>query len=194
MNYFAEIETLGELKKAFRKLALEHHPDHGGDAGIMRDIICEYQRLAQILPDMEPGGIAFEPEEEDSSAENAPANEANEPTHFYCAYAPTSAGGANPHLARLATPLFSHKEICLMAKSLFVYGDLGATVNIQDFYRKLCRTIDPGQWMPYRDYLFNRRIAGRSLTLMKNRVLNRIFTTELWQLFKTSRANLQKAA
>lgn len=84
MRYFAEVETLGELKKEFRRLALVNHPDHGGDACIMRDIICEYQRLAKILPDIE-----LEPEEEESPAENTPAHEA---PRFYCAYAPTSAG------------------------------------------------------------------------------------------------------
>lgn len=54
MPYFDEIETLCELKQKFRKLALANHPDHGGDVRVMRDIICEYQRLAKILPDVEP--------------------------------------------------------------------------------------------------------------------------------------------
>lgn len=186
MRYFAEVETLGELKKEFRRLALVNHPDHGGDACIMRDIICEYQRLAKILPDIE-----LEPEEEENPAENTPAHEA---PRFYCAYAPTSAGGANPHLARLATPVFSHKEICLMAKSLFVYGRLGETEDLRGFYRKLCRVIDPGQWKPYCDYHFNRKIAGESLKFMRKKVLNRMFTPNLWNLFKKSLENLQKAA
>lgn len=186
MPYFDKIETLGELKQLFRKLALENHPDHGGDVCIMRDIICEYQRLAKILPDIE-----LEPEDGEITFENAPVNES---LRFHCAYAPTSAGGVNLHLARLATPVYSHKEICLIAKSLFVYGRLSGTEELREFYRKLCRTIDPGQWKPYRDYHFNRKIAGESLTFMRKRVLNRIFTPNLWDLFKKSQENLQKAA
>lgn len=188
MSYFAEIETLGELKKAFRKLAFENHPDCGGDTGIMRDIICEYQRLASILPDIEP-----EPANADeaSHVENTPASET---PRFHCPYKPATAGGANPRLARLATPVFSHKEICLMAKSLFVYARLDEKEDLREFYRKLCLIIDPGQWKPYRDYYFDRKVALESLKLIRKKVLSRIFTAELWRLVKTSQANLQKAA
>lgn len=188
MQYFDEIETLGELKREFRKLALENHPDHGGDSLIMREIISEYQRLAKILPDVEP---SMPDAEETSPAENSRMPETR---RFSCPYKPETAGGANPHLVRLATPVYSHKEICLIAKSLFVYGRLGGTEELRGFYRKLCRIIDPGQWQPYRDYNFSPRIAKQSLDLMKTKVLNRVFTAELWKLFKASQSNLQNAA
>lgn len=81
-----------------------------------------------------------------------------------------------------------------MAKSLFVYGRLGETEDLRGFYRKLCHVIDPGQWKPYYDYHFNRKIAGESLKFMRKKVLNRMFTPNLWNLFKKSLENLQKAA
>lgn len=186
MRYFDEVETLGELKKEFRKLAIVNHPDHGGDARVMRDIICEYQRLVKILPDME-----LELEKEENTAENAPQPAA---PRFSCAYRPTTSGGANPHLIRLAEPFYAHKDICQMAKTLFVYARLEGKEDIKEFYRKLCRLIDPGQWQSYRDYEFNSKVARKSLKLMREKVLNRVFTANLWNLVKISQANLQKAA
>ena len=188
MPYFDEIETLCELKQKLRKLALANHPDHGGDVRVMRDIICEYQRLAKILPDVEP---SMPDAEETIPAENSRISETR---RFSCPYMPTTSGGSNPHLARLASPVLSHREICLIAKTVFVYSRLGGMGDLPAFYRKLCSLIDPGQWQPYRDYNFNPRIAKQSLNLMKTKVLNRIFTAELWKLFKTSQSNLQKAA
>lgn len=183
MRYFADIETLAELKKEFRKLALVNHPDHGGDARVMRDIICEYQRLVKILHDIEP--------EQGEAAK--PLEKAQAP-RFSCACKPTTAGGANPHLIRLAEPFYAHKDICQMAKTLFVYARLEGKEDIKEFYRKLCRLIDPGQWQSYRDYEFNSKVARKSLKLMRKKVLNRVFTASLWNLVKVSQANLQKAA
>ena len=34
-----------EIKKAFRKLSLQHHPDRGGDSEKFKDINEEYQTL-----------------------------------------------------------------------------------------------------------------------------------------------------
>lgn len=175
MRYFDEIKTLGELKKKFRSLALEHHPDHGGDTRIMQEIISEYQKLVNIFAD-------------------AKASAPHDASRFHCPYKPTTAGGANPDLLRLATPLFSHKEMCLLAKSLFVYAGLCGKEDLREFYRKLCRIIDPGQCRPYCDYSFNRKVAIQSLKLMHTKVLKRVFTSYLWGLFKASQANLQKTA
>ena len=191
MRYFDKIETLGELKKKFRGLALEHHPDHGGDTRIMQEIISEYQRLVKILLD-----VKASPSENPapSAPSKASPSEKCEAPRFHCPYQPTTAGGSNPHLLRLATPAFSHKEMCLLAKSLFVYAGLCGKEDLREFYRKLCRIIDPGQCRPYCDYSFNRKVAMQSLKLMRTKILKRTFTSYLWNLFKTSQANLQKAA
>ena len=44
-RYFVRIETLEDLKKQYKKLALENHPDRGGDVEIMKEINAEYDRF-----------------------------------------------------------------------------------------------------------------------------------------------------
>ncbi len=38
MAYFQNIHSLAELKKEYRRLALQHHPDKGGDTAIMQHL------------------------------------------------------------------------------------------------------------------------------------------------------------
>ena len=38
MKYFTECKTLDELKKEYRRLAMQHHPDVGGDTATMQAI------------------------------------------------------------------------------------------------------------------------------------------------------------
>lgn len=49
MKYFENINTLEELKKAYRKLAMQHHPDKGGSTEIMQEINNEYDLLFNSL-------------------------------------------------------------------------------------------------------------------------------------------------
>lgn len=44
MTYFNDCNTLDELKKAYRRLAMIHHPDRGGDLETMKHINAEYER------------------------------------------------------------------------------------------------------------------------------------------------------
>ena len=46
--------SLAEVKKAFRALALETHPDHGGDADEFRKIQDAYERLVDRLARRRP--------------------------------------------------------------------------------------------------------------------------------------------
>lgn len=52
MNYFKNAKTIEELKKTYRKLALENHPDHNGDEEIMKVINNEYDILFNKLKDI----------------------------------------------------------------------------------------------------------------------------------------------
>ena len=43
MTYFQNIHSLADLKKEYRRLALEHHPDKGGDTAIMQQVNTELE-------------------------------------------------------------------------------------------------------------------------------------------------------
>ena len=49
--YFANVRTLEDLKKEYRRLAMKHHPDRGGDLETMKAINAEHDRLFNILKD-----------------------------------------------------------------------------------------------------------------------------------------------
>lgn len=43
--YFDNVKNLKELKERYRKLAMENHPDKGGDVETMKRINCEYKLM-----------------------------------------------------------------------------------------------------------------------------------------------------
>lgn len=47
--YFDACKSLEELKRAYKKLALENHPDMGGNVDVMKAINCEYDRTFERL-------------------------------------------------------------------------------------------------------------------------------------------------
>jgi preprotein translocase subunit Sec63 len=49
MNYFEGIKTLDELRKKYRNLAFQYHPDKGGSTEIMQEINNQYERLSKKL-------------------------------------------------------------------------------------------------------------------------------------------------
>ena len=51
MTYFQNIRSLADLKKEYRRLALQHHPDKGGDTAIMQQVNTEFERLFEVLKD-----------------------------------------------------------------------------------------------------------------------------------------------
>ena len=51
MTYFQNIHSLADLKKEYRRLALQHHPDKGGDTAIMQRVNTEFERLFDIWKD-----------------------------------------------------------------------------------------------------------------------------------------------
>lgn len=49
MNYFAGITTLENLRKEYKRLAFENHPDKGGDTEVMKTINSMYEDLSKKL-------------------------------------------------------------------------------------------------------------------------------------------------
>ena len=49
MKYFTQCKNLEELKKEFRRLAMIHHPDRGGDVETMKIINLEYEQKHEEL-------------------------------------------------------------------------------------------------------------------------------------------------
>lgn len=45
--YFNGIKTQEELRREYRRLAMEHHPDRGGNTRIMQEINREYAALSR---------------------------------------------------------------------------------------------------------------------------------------------------
>ena len=48
MAYFKNINSLAELKKEYRRLALENHPDRGGNNEVMQQINSEFEHFYEI--------------------------------------------------------------------------------------------------------------------------------------------------
>lgn len=49
MKWFTNPQTLEELKKQYKQLALKHHPDLGGNTADMQEINNEYDKLFETL-------------------------------------------------------------------------------------------------------------------------------------------------
>lgn len=49
MKYFENINSLDELKAAYRRLAMRYHPDRGGDTETMQAINREHDALFEVL-------------------------------------------------------------------------------------------------------------------------------------------------
>ena len=49
LKWFKNVETIEQLRKLWRKLAFQHHPDRGGDTRTMQEINDEYDRVSARL-------------------------------------------------------------------------------------------------------------------------------------------------
>ena len=69
-KYFVGIKTVEELRKKYRELLRQHHPDNGGSVEVAQQINAEYDRLFAILSKERKSG------EESTTEEEKAANEA----------------------------------------------------------------------------------------------------------------------
>lgn len=60
--YFDHCKTLAELKAEYRRLALLHHPDHGGDTATMQAINAEHDRVFERLKAAQNAAADADPE------------------------------------------------------------------------------------------------------------------------------------
>ena len=51
MTYFQNINSLADLKREYRRLALQHHPDKGGDTAVMQQVNVEFEKLYDVWKD-----------------------------------------------------------------------------------------------------------------------------------------------
>lgn len=49
MSYFEHISEIADLKSEFRRLAMEHHPDRGGDTATMQAINAAYETAVKRI-------------------------------------------------------------------------------------------------------------------------------------------------
>ena len=51
MKYFNNVSDLSELRKQYKELLKQHHPDNGGNVADMQEINAEYDKLFKVLKD-----------------------------------------------------------------------------------------------------------------------------------------------
>ena len=71
MTYFQNIRSLADLKKEYRRLALEHHPDKGGDTAIMQQVNTEFEKLYDVWKDRQDVSVSTSGYEHDYSGATA---------------------------------------------------------------------------------------------------------------------------
>jgi hypothetical protein len=49
MSYFTKMDSMEALKAEYRRLALENHPDKGGNVNVMQEINAEFETMFSIL-------------------------------------------------------------------------------------------------------------------------------------------------
>lgn len=58
MKHFTNVESLSDLKRQYRALAIANHPDRGGDTAVMQEINQEFARLFAIWSIRNAGDVA----------------------------------------------------------------------------------------------------------------------------------------
>ena len=51
MKYFKNVSTIEELRREYKKLLKENHPDNGGSEEATKQINLEYEKMFEMLKD-----------------------------------------------------------------------------------------------------------------------------------------------
>ena len=76
MTYFQNIHSLADLKKEYRRLAMLHHPDKGGDTALMQQVNTEFRKLFEVWKDkpcVSTTPTGYEHDYQDATARNTPS-------------------------------------------------------------------------------------------------------------------------
>ena len=71
MTYFQNIQSLADLKKEYRRLAMLHHPDKGGDTALMQQVNTEFEKLYDVWKDRQDVSVSTSGYEHDYSGATA---------------------------------------------------------------------------------------------------------------------------
>lgn len=73
-KYFENVQTLDELKAAYRAAALANHPDRGGDTAVMQAINADYEERFNLLKDRQNTAAAEDTSGQTRATTEAPAD------------------------------------------------------------------------------------------------------------------------
>lgn len=69
-TYFKEVNTLEELRRQYKELLKQHHPDNGGNVADMQSINAEYDKLFKMLKDRHENSQAANNDKKDNDYNN----------------------------------------------------------------------------------------------------------------------------
>ena len=163
MKYFTKCTTLEDLKAEYRRLAMLHHPDRGGDTEIMKEINIEYYSAF-------PGFKAVY----NATAKN-PTNETAESTcnEFY-----TANGWKGSNYTRILTL----KEIAQIVRSYVKSKFPTYKFSIRTEYASMCQELHVDlKESPVEIYkTFEELTADNKSDLITKMMRNHIFSLTSW--------------
>lgn len=162
-KFFASVRTLDELKKEYRRLAMIHHPDCGGDENTMKAINNEFDAMFPALR------IAYNLTADTPNTETA----ADTRSEFYTA---NGWKGSNYDSAR------SLKEIAQMVRKFTKDQFPGYKFSVRTHYASMCQELTVEMLeAPCKVYKeFNELTEEDKSNLLTRMRRNNVFTLESW--------------
>ena len=163
MKYFTNCRTLDELKKEYRKLAMKHHPDHGGDTSTMQAINAEYDAVFPAFK------LAYNRTAESPTTETAQSTR----SEFYTA---NGWKGSNYESGR------SLKEIAQLVRQFVKEQFPTYKFSIRTSYASMCQELHvdlkEAPCKVYKD--FDELTAEEKHTVIRKATRNSVFCLNSW--------------